>query len=64
VSKEIKIGSDVVKMPLRTARRMFEREYLRRVLERHGGNVAKAADAINFDRAALHRKIAQLKVGS
>lgn len=60
MAREIEISDRVVRLPLRTARRLFEREYLRRVLEKHGGNVAKAADATNFDRSALHRKISQL----
>ena len=64
MAREIKITDDVAKLPLRTARRLFERAYLQRVLERHGGSVAKAADAINFDRASLHRKLSQLGLAS
>ncbi len=33
----------------------FEREYLERLLERHGGNVSKAAKAAGLDRRSLTR---------
>ena len=54
MAREIKITDDVAKLPLRTARRLFERAYLQRVLERHGDSVARAAGAANFHNWGWH----------
>ena len=39
----------------RRARDRFERAYVRALLERHGDNVTRAAQAAEIDRASLHR---------
>jgi DNA-binding NtrC family response regulator len=48
-------------MPLRDARTIWldtlEQQYVRRLLERHGGNVSRAADAAGVDRTHLYRLI-------
>jgi two-component system, NtrC family, nitrogen regulation response regulator NtrX len=41
----------------REARARFEREYLRRQLEAHGGNVGATAEAIGLERSHLYRKL-------
>lgn len=61
MSDDIQISDRVLRLPLRTARRAFERAYIQAHLDKADGNVARAADAINFDRCALHRKIRQMK---
>ena len=35
----------------------MERSYVARLLERHGGNVARAAEAADIDRTHLYRLI-------
>jgi DNA-binding NtrC family response regulator len=45
---------------LRLARRLFERDYISAVLERHGWRVAEAAATLGIERANLYRKIRQL----
>ena len=42
---------------LRDARTAFERRFVVRVLERHQGNVSRAARALGLSRVALHRKL-------
>jgi DNA-binding NtrC family response regulator len=42
---------------LHDAREQFERQYLAAQLERHGGNISRAARAIGMERASLHRKL-------
>ncbi len=41
----------------REARARFEREFLRRKLEEHGGSVSAAAEAIGLERSHLYRKL-------
>ncbi len=41
----------------REARSRFEREFLRRKLEEHGGNVSATAEAIGLERSHLYRKL-------
>ncbi|MBX6423820.1 sigma-54 dependent transcriptional regulator [Thermosulfurimonas sp. F29] len=44
----------------KTAREMFEREFLRRKLEEYGGNISRMAQAIGLRRSYLHRKLKAL----
>ncbi|MBN2170548.1 MAG: sigma-54-dependent Fis family transcriptional regulator, partial [Candidatus Krumholzibacteriota bacterium] len=46
--------------PLRESRRRFERALVRLALERHGGNVTRAARDLGLERTNLHKKIRQL----
>lgn len=55
---------EVMNQPLREARGSFEAEYLRFHLTRFGGNISKTAEFVGMDRAALHRKLKGLGVGS
>jgi transcriptional regulator with PAS, ATPase and Fis domain len=43
------------------ALREFRAEYVTRLLERHGGNVSRAAVAAKVSRRTLHRWLAELK---
>ena len=41
----------------RDARALFEKEFLRRKLEEHGGNVSATAEAVGLERSHLYRKL-------
>ncbi|MCG6962447.1 MAG: sigma-54 dependent transcriptional regulator [Acidobacteria bacterium] len=49
-------------LPLREARRRFERDYIARVLEECDGNVTSAAKVLGVERSHLHRKMRQLRL--
>lgn len=49
--------SDYMTLPIREAREMFEREYLKAQLAFFKGNISKTAHFIEMERSALHRKI-------
>lgn len=53
---------DIMEQPLREARESFERKYLFFHLTRFGGNITRAAEFVEMDRAALHRKLKSLGV--
>ncbi len=53
----------VEELPLREARDRFERDYIREILDRCGGNIARAAQRLGVDRTSLHRKIRQWEEG-
>lgn len=55
-------GSEVMGMPLREAREVFEREYLAAQVERFGGNISRTAEFVGMERSALHRKLKSLGV--
>lgn len=44
----------------RSAKAMFEREYIAKKLAENNGNITKTAEAIGIERRHLHRKIQQL----
>lgn len=50
-------GGEIMALPLREAREMFEREYLTAQVDRFGGNVSKTAEFVGMERSALHRKL-------
>ncbi len=52
----------LIKLRLREAREVFEREYLVAQLIRFRGNVSKTAAFIGMERSALHRKLKSLNV--
>ncbi|MBG1231573.1 sigma-54-dependent transcriptional regulator [Aestuariivirga litoralis] len=51
---------NLLALPLREARDLFEREYVAAQLSRFGGNITKTAQFIGMERSALHRKIKML----
>ncbi len=55
-------GGEIMSLPLRDAREMFEREYLIAQVTRFGGNVARTAGFVGMERSALHRKLKLLGV--
>ena len=55
-------GEHLMGMPLREARELFEREYLRAQISRFGGNISRTAEFVGMERSALHRKLKALGV--
>jgi two-component system nitrogen regulation response regulator NtrX len=55
-------GSEIMTLPLRDAREVFEREYLLAQVTRFGGNISKTAGFVGMERSALHRKLKSLGV--
>src|SRR5204863_9212 len=55
-------GSEIVTLPLRAAREVFEREYLLAQVTRFGGNISRTAAFVGMERSALHRKLKSLGV--
>ena len=56
-------GADIMTLPLRDARDLFETQYLQAQLLRFGGNISRTASFVGMERSALHRKLKQLGVG-
>src|ERR1700722_572093 len=55
-------SGEVMGLPLRDAREMFEREYLLAQVTRFGGNISRTATFVGMERSALHRKLKLLGV--
>ncbi|MBL6946139.1 MAG: sigma-54-dependent Fis family transcriptional regulator [Rhodospirillales bacterium] len=55
-------NSEIMSLPLREAREIFEREYLVAQINRFGGNISKTAEFVGMERSALHRKLKLLGV--
>jgi two-component system nitrogen regulation response regulator NtrX len=53
-------AAEMMSLPLRDAREMFEREYLLAQVSRFGGNISRTAAFIGMERSALHRKLKSL----
>lgn len=53
-------GGEIMSLPLREAREVFEREYLAAQVTRFGGNVSRTAAFVGMERSALHRKLKSL----
>ena len=51
------------RLPLREARRRFEREYIAAVLDQHHGRIGHAAEMLGIGRTNLYRKLRELRVG-
>lgn len=56
-------GEQLMSLPLRDAREIFEREYLIAQIARFSGNISRTAEFIGMERSALHRKLKSLGVG-
>jgi two-component system nitrogen regulation response regulator NtrX len=56
-------GEQLMGLPLRDAREMFEREYLLAQISRFGGNISRTAEFVGMERSALHRKLKALGIG-
>jgi len=57
-------AADIMALPLREARDMFETQYLQAQLLRFGGNISRTSQFVGMERSALHRKLKQLGVNS
>ncbi len=57
-------AADIMGLPLRDARDLFETQYLHAQLLRFGGNISRTAQFVGMERSALHRKLKQLGVNS
>src|ERR1700722_2717973 len=55
-------GSEIMTLPLRDAREVFEREYLLAQVTRFAGNISRTASFVGMERSALHRKLKLLGV--
>ena len=49
-------------LPIKDARKIFEKKYLETQLNRFKGNIAKTSTFVGMDRSALHRKIKELDI--
>lgn len=55
-------AGEIMALPLREAREVFERQYLLAQLTRFGGNISRTAAFVGMERSALHRKLKSLGV--
>ena len=57
-----KENKSIMNMPIKDARKNFEKQYLINQVRRFGGNISKTANFIGMERSALHRKIKEIGV--
>ncbi|HWT97774.1 MAG TPA: sigma-54 dependent transcriptional regulator [Terriglobales bacterium] len=55
-------NNEVMSLPLREAREIFERRYLESQVTRFGGNISRTASFVGMERSALHRKLRSLGI--
>ena len=55
-------GIDIMSMPLRDARELFEKQYLTAQMSRFNNNISKTSIFVGMERSALHRKLKLLKI--
>ena len=55
-------AQEVMSLPLREAREVFERQYLEAQISRFGGNISRTAGFVGMERSALHRKLRMLGI--
>ena len=53
---------DIMSMPLREAREVFERQYLSAQMSRCNNNISKTSFYVGMERSALHRKLKLLNL--
>jgi two-component system nitrogen regulation response regulator NtrX len=53
---------DMMSMPLREAREVFERQYLSAQMSRFNNNISKTSTFVGMERSALHRKLKMLSI--
>ncbi len=61
-SPENKKDINSLEMPLKDARKLFEKNYIKEQLNRFKGNIARTSTYIGMDRSALHRKLKELDI--
>lgn len=57
---QVELKEDIMALPLREARELFERQYLMSQINRFNGNISKTSSFICMERSALHRKLKML----
>jgi len=57
-------NEQLMALPLREAREMFERDYIMAQLSRFGGNISRTSSFVGMERSALHRKIKLLGIST
>jgi two-component system nitrogen regulation response regulator NtrX len=55
-------AQEVMSLPLREAREVFERQYLEAQISRFSGNISRTAGFVGMERSALHRKLRTLGI--
>jgi len=60
-AKEEEVGAFKT-LDLKTAKDLFEKEFIERKLKEFGGNVSKTAEEIGLERSHLHKKIKQYEI--
>jgi two-component system nitrogen regulation response regulator NtrX len=55
-------SAEIMALPLREARELFERQYLLAQVTRFAGNISRTASFVGMERSALHRKLKMLGV--
>ena len=58
----VEMDGNMLGLPLREARELFEKEYLVAQINRFGGNISKTSQFVGMERSALHRKLKTLNV--
>lgn len=64
VSPKPDIHNEILLMPLREAREIFEKQYLIAQMNRFNGNISKTSAFVGMERSALHRKLKSLNIHS
>ena len=57
-------GAEMMALPLREARGVFERQYLEAQVMRFSGNISRTAGFVGMERSALHRKLRSLGIAT
>ena len=61
-TNKTKDKKDTMNLPIKDARKNFEKEYLINQVNRFGGNISKTAKFVGMERSALHRKIKEIGI--
>ena len=54
--------NSIMNLPIKDARKNFEKQYLINQVKRFGWNISKTANFIGMERSALHRKIKEVGI--
>jgi two-component system nitrogen regulation response regulator NtrX len=63
-TRRSEFDGEIMSVPLREARELFERRYLDAQVTRFDGNIAKTAAFVGMERSALYRKLRALGIAS
>ncbi|MFP7755914.1 sigma-54-dependent transcriptional regulator [Thermodesulfobacteriota bacterium B35] len=56
------IRGEYLRLPFKEARKQFEYDYLKAMLQAHNGNVSQTAEQIGMERSHLHKKVKALGI--